>query len=205
MRHYKTEPQIWGGKDGCEHEFGDMLIKRKRGKLHGENAKAGNTLSGVSGISTTQGQFCLHCNAWRGELGLEPSPELYIEHLTEIFREIRRVLRKDGTCWIVIGDSYWGSGNNMGNKSSISVKQASNKGAIGQCAEHFKDIGNHPILKRKDLCLIPFHLAILFAQRLNDLLRLFPFCPSRTGTAAGSKGQMHPLSKLLNPLFLHER
>lgn len=41
-----------------------------------------------------------------GQIGLEASPEEYIERLVEIFREVRRVLRDDGTLWINIGDSY---------------------------------------------------------------------------------------------------
>lgn len=53
--------------------------------------------------------FCAKCGAWRGELGLEPTVELYIEHLVEIFREYRRVLRSDGTLWLNIGDTYIGS------------------------------------------------------------------------------------------------
>jgi DNA modification methylase len=48
---------------------------------------------------------CRDCGAWRGQLGLEPTPELYVEHLVEIFREVRRVLKPTGTCWIVISDS----------------------------------------------------------------------------------------------------
>lgn len=36
-------------------------------------------------------------DGWPGQLGLEPTPEQYIQHLVEVFREVRRVLRKDGT------------------------------------------------------------------------------------------------------------
>ncbi len=43
---------------------------------------------------------------WIGALGLEPTPELYIQHMVQIFRELRRVLRNDGTLWLNIGDSY---------------------------------------------------------------------------------------------------
>lgn len=46
------------------------------------------------------------CGAWQGVLGLEPSPDLYVEHITEVFRAVRRVLRKDGTVWLNLGDSY---------------------------------------------------------------------------------------------------
>ncbi len=58
------------------------------------------------------GNFCQRCGAWRGSLGLEPTPELYIQHLIQIFREVRRVLRDDGTLWVNIGDSYAGSWGN---------------------------------------------------------------------------------------------
>ena len=44
------------------------------------------------------------------QLGLEPTPELYIEHLTQIFNEAKRVLKKEGTLWLNIGDTYGGSG-----------------------------------------------------------------------------------------------
>ena len=41
-----------------------------------------------------------------GQLGLEPTPELYVGHLVEVFREVRRVLREDGTCWLNLGTSF---------------------------------------------------------------------------------------------------
>ena len=50
--------------------------------------------------------FCVKCGAWRGNLGLEPTPDLYIKHLCDIFDEIKRVLRDDGTCWVNMGDTY---------------------------------------------------------------------------------------------------
>ena len=56
----------------------------------------------------TQGQFCQRCGAWRGCLGLEPTPELFIKHMVDIFREVRRVLRSDGTLWLNLGSSMWG-------------------------------------------------------------------------------------------------
>jgi len=45
-----------------------------------------------------------------GQLGLEPTFEEYIDKLCNIFDEVKRVLRKDGTCWVVIGDSYSAAG-----------------------------------------------------------------------------------------------
>lgn len=45
------------------------------------------------------------------QLGAEDNPELYVQNLVEIFREVRRVLAKDGTVWLNIGDSYVGTGH----------------------------------------------------------------------------------------------
>lgn len=64
-----------------------------------------------------------------GQLGLEKTPEEYVARIVETFREVRRVLRPDGTLWLVLGDSYaqkrWGKGNapaptNTGNKAATS-------------------------------------------------------------------------------------
>lgn len=43
-----------------------------------------------------------------GQIGLEETPEAYIEKLTDVFTEVRRVLKPEGTLWLNIGDSYWG-------------------------------------------------------------------------------------------------
>jgi DNA modification methylase len=48
-------------------------------------------------------------NGWEGCLGLEPTPDMFVAHCVSVFREVRRVLRDDGTLWLNIGDSYAGS------------------------------------------------------------------------------------------------
>jgi DNA modification methylase len=40
------------------------------------------------------GSFCVKCNAYKGELGLEPDYRLYVKHLVDLFREVKRVLKK---------------------------------------------------------------------------------------------------------------
>jgi DNA modification methylase len=47
-----------------------------------------------------------------GQLGLEPTPEAYVERMVEVFRAVRRVLRDDGTVWLNLGDSYGGEAGN---------------------------------------------------------------------------------------------
>jgi DNA modification methylase len=87
-----------------------------------------------------------------GQLGLEKTPQEYIAKMVEVFREVRRVLRKDGTCWLNVGDSY---------AANRSYQVTDNK--------HI-DVGNNMAskipdgLKPKDLCLIPFRLAIALQE-----------------------------------------
>lgn len=60
-----------------------------------------------------------------GQLGLEPTPDLYVEHMVAIFREVRRVLRKDGTVWLNLGDCFAGSWGARGReRASFSGIQA---------------------------------------------------------------------------------
>lgn len=78
-----------------------------------------------------------------GQIGLETAPSEYIEHLLRVFREVKRVLREDGTLWIVIGDCYYGHKALGGNQSG----------------------STDSLLKRKDLIGIPWMLA--FALRAD--------------------------------------
>lgn len=94
-----------------------------------------------------------------GQIGLEPTPELYVENLVKVFREVKRVLTDDGTLWIVIGDSYNGSGKAKGDKNVNNWKQGTNT------SSHFTNPTNISYLKPKDLIGIPWLLA--FALR-ND-------------------------------------
>lgn len=62
------------------------------------------------------------CPEWTGALGWEPTPSMFIAHLVLLFREVHRVLRDDGVCWIVIGDKYIGSEEqalHMGTKGQL--------------------------------------------------------------------------------------
>ncbi len=95
-------------------------------------------------------------------LGLEPTPELYVQHLVEIFREVRRVLHDDGTLWLNLGDSYAGSQKGIGadGRAYGGPKQRTNTASIGLPVT--KDI---PGLKPKDLVGVPWMVA--FALRAD--------------------------------------
>ena len=65
------------------------------------------TLNAASATrSPRRSTTCVKCGAWKGELGLEPTPELFVDHLADVFDEVRRVLRSDGTLWLNLGDTY---------------------------------------------------------------------------------------------------
>ena len=106
MRDYGVKPTVWGGDPSCKHIWGPQLTRKKGGKTQSPYL-AGKNLEGHHSAQTLkQGQFCTRCNAWFGCLGLEPTPELYVEHVVEVFREVKRVLRDDGSLWLNLGDSY---------------------------------------------------------------------------------------------------
>lgn len=157
LRDYGLEPSIFGGDPECEHVWGDELPHNKG--TGGHNPKQdSNNIGSWQGDETTQGSFCRLCNAWRGCLGLEPTPELYVEHMVEVVREVRRVLRDDGTCWLNLGDSYAGSGKGrMGDGTIVGgVKQQTNWGSVhGDMPTYYAGNG----LKPKDLVGIPWRVA----------------------------------------------
>lgn len=93
-----------------------------------------------------------------GHLGLEPTPELYVEHMVELFREVKRVLKKNGTLWLNLGDSYNGSRKGSGGTGKLSAKQNTNIGA--NFAVGGKSIKTDVTgLKPKDLVGIPWRVA----------------------------------------------
>ena len=114
-----------------------------------------------------------------GQLGLENTPEEYVAKMVDIFREVKRVLKKEGTLWLNLGDSYAGSGRGRDadgtwNPGKGESKQETNHGAITGRAVNYKSfskklieegaIGNAwvkppPGLKQKDLVGIPWRVA----------------------------------------------
>jgi DNA modification methylase len=112
LRDYGLPPQVWGGDEGCTHEWGRIERTPWANEVPGPSGIAKNTAAG-HWKPKEHGQWC-SCGAWLGSLGLEPTVELYVEHVVEVFREVRRVLRKDGTLWLNMGDSYATGGGKVG-------------------------------------------------------------------------------------------
>ena len=91
-----------------------------------------------------------------GQIGLESTPEAYVARMVEVFREVRRVLRDDGTCWVNLGDSYAATTKGSGGtgKSTLAGTPNDENGQI--FTPRRLDIGS---LKPKDLVGIPWRVA----------------------------------------------
>ena len=126
-----TSPPYWGlrdygtgkwegGKPGCDHA---QPAQPHRGLKNAANRSDGccreqsGPREAKQPIAYTD--ICGKCGARRvdAQLGLERTPEEYVAHLVAVFREVRRVLRADGTLWLNVGDSY-----NSRNKQVASLK-----------------------------------------------------------------------------------
>jgi DNA modification methylase len=171
-----TSPPYWGLRDygtarweggdpSCDHR--QETIRVRRGLAEAANACDGGSRSAEGrsdkdALGLPYRETCGKCGARRvdAQLGLEPSPEAYLSAMVEVFREVRRVLRRDGTCWVNMGDSY--ANCDKGGYAKDRVKatdsmQASNLGANFVGAPNRKaQLG----LKPKDLVGIPWRLAL---------------------------------------------
>lgn len=151
LRDYGTGKWI-GGDPNCPHR---RLSKYSEKTItgHAQPELAGNVGDAIYKT------ICPLCGAIREDkqIGLEETPEEYIEKLVAVFHEVRRVLKDDGTLWVNIGDSY--NSSNTGNIKS--EKQKTNKGLLANVnTKHLVDG-----IKPKDLIGIPWMLA--FALRAD--------------------------------------
>lgn len=87
-------------------------------------------------------------------IGLEPTPEAYVEKIIEVFREVWRVLRDDGTVWVNLGDSY-----TSGNRPDRDCSLVSKTSGLTNRAAGMDRAKTPPGLKPKDLCGIPWRVA----------------------------------------------
>jgi DNA modification methylase len=158
LRDYGTA--TWdGGDPQCDHiranGRNDVTAERlaERAELFGTGTGAGSKVHGIQFSAE-----CGKCGATRidSQIGLEPTPEAYVATMVEVFREVRRVLRKDGTLWLNLGDSYANTGN-KGQDFSASKVGYGGAGRIVVGGQPIKEI---PIgLKAKDLVGIPWRVA----------------------------------------------
>lgn len=164
LRDYGNDPSIWGGDESCDHEWVQHIQPATDGTLtlDGNAAlRAGNQGDVSATMKPKVSNFCSKCNAWMGQLGLEPTPDLFVEHLVEIFREARRVLQDDGVLWVNLGDSY-AAGCMTGKQGSTSTTGHNAGQAQGTSLPPRKAPAG---MKNKDLVGIPWMTA--FALRAD--------------------------------------
>lgn len=181
LRDYGLPPLVWGGDEGCEHAWREHLQPAAEGTrtLDGNSAlRAGHQGNTSATMKPKLSAFCT-CGAWRGSLGLEPTIDLYVQHIVEVFREVRRVLRSDGTLWLNMGDSYasnWPSPNRrniIGNTESAGKRATRPPHMSGD-------------LKEKDLCGMPWRVAFALQAdgwwlRSDIIEKVKLYCPCGCG------------------------
>ena len=154
LRDYGTG--TWeGGSAECDHRPEKNRERRFTNGQGLENSKSNTSWAGRD-ESDPFGSICGECGARRidQQIGLEETPEQYVAKMVAVFREVRRVLRRDGTCWINLGDSYASGGRD-------SYGPGTNKGQPKDAPRPKQPDG----LKAKDLVGIPWMVA--FALRAD--------------------------------------
>jgi site-specific DNA-methyltransferase (adenine-specific) len=101
---------------------------------------------------TSPPYFSLRNYDSEGQIGLEETPEQYVPKIVEVFSEIKRILRKDGTAWLNLGDSWWN--NYGGGSATMTTGNAEAVMQRGRCRKP-----KHSYLKIKDLIGIPWMVA----------------------------------------------
>ncbi len=122
----------------------------------------------VDCVVTSPPYYGLRDYGSEGQIGLEESPAQFVEKLVEVFREVRRVLKADGTIWVNMGDSYAGSGRGLGD---VKTNNKGNPAArhIHSNMVHARAIGRSWVkppeqYKQKDLMGIPWRLAFALQE-----------------------------------------
>lgn len=114
---------------------------------------------------TSPPYFGLRDYGCEGQVGLEDTPDIYVAKLVDVFREVKRVLRDDGTLWLNLGDSYFSTTKGSGGSNpETSPKQAWKGVENGQGFSPRKISAGILDLKPKDLVGIPWRVAFALQQ-----------------------------------------
>jgi DNA modification methylase len=123
----------------------------------------GDCIEQMRGLSDQSAHTCVTSPPYFGlrdygraeQIGLEDTPDAFVAKLVDVFREVRRVLRDDGTLWLNLGDSYAGGGGHSPNAPSSATSKS------GKYGDALKSGGIKPqgAIKTKDLIGIPWRVA----------------------------------------------
>jgi len=120
LRSYGSFPYVWGGNSDCQHDWQSYLRSGMSGGVNSEKVQTKESKN-FQIFSTIEQAFCSKCNAWKGDLGLEPTFDLYVEHLCIIFKEVYRVLKPSGSFWLNLSDTYARGDDSLPNKSLCQI------------------------------------------------------------------------------------
>ena len=171
-----TSPPYYALRDyGTGHwEGGDPNCPHYRTSKYSEMTATGHKAMMDNGSPVGDAIYksrCPLCGAVRvdDQIGLEETPEEYIQKLVDVFHEVKRVLKNDGTLWVNIGDSYWGSGSRGFDFTNVftdkSKLQQGSKGTVNLTNLPSLKGSENGTYKNKDLIGIPWMLA--FALRAD--------------------------------------
>lgn len=153
LRDYGEEVEsVFGGDENCEHKWESRVKPPQGGKNTDDNrpnvgANENTQDSRIRGGDGVESGKCVKCGAWKGQLGLEAELDQFVENLVEVGREIRRVIRNDGSWWLNLGDSFAGSGRGQWSGEDDQQKEV-----------YTTDI------KRKSKMLVPHRVAIALQE-----------------------------------------
>ncbi|MBU0572013.1 MAG: site-specific DNA-methyltransferase [Candidatus Omnitrophica bacterium] len=122
--------EIWGGDRGCKHEFNSYVRPAGGGHANPDRAQVGTTKKDVQRVFGAKAAFCQKCGAWFGQLGLEPTFQLYLDHMMIVCAEVKRVLKKTGSFWLNMGDTYGGSQAGHGDTGLVQNFRRMDKGYL---------------------------------------------------------------------------
>jgi DNA modification methylase len=170
---------VWDGDPNCEHEFeletqkdpmdrGETGIhdapKDKEGLKHGKKWEMKPFKSG----------FCKKCGAWYGQLGLEPTLELYLQHLLQITAELKRILKPTGVMFWNHGDNYIGSLQSYGVKDpNYKPTEFQDPRVHEQYVSHYQKLplANYKKLPAKCMALQNYRLILKMIDEQGWILR----------------------------------
>jgi DNA modification methylase len=156
LRDYGTAR--WeGGDPACAHQ-------QEPPRFNGPKQTVAQVSGHASKAESHARSHCPRCGAQRidAQIGLEPTPEAYVQTLVAVFREVRRVLTDDGVCWLNLGDSYANSAagrTQAGFNARYFGRPDWNDGKQAAAAETKPNREVPDGLKAKDLLGIPWRVA----------------------------------------------
>lgn len=154
-----AEVEVPGCDPRCEHEWGEHWLRREEAGWNRLEWHTGGQRKGtIPEGPVSQGQFCQRCGGWRGSLGLEPTPEMFVAHLVHVFRSVWRVLRPDGVVWLNLGDTHMGSGQGWQKEDTDSSWRRRHLDDLGR-GRAPSAVYDRKDLKPKDRVCIPWRVA----------------------------------------------